>query len=181
MFLHGTGRRRDARVAVEIPVEVDRALVEDGSHHLVGLPQTGDRAGSSPLDAVLLEHRDVADAEHDLGAPPTEFVERGGELGNVGRLPHVDRRDAGAEPDALRALGGGGEQEPGVLVVDLVGAVTGVVAEPVGHRDRIQELGRGLLGKQLEAEEHEAASLTRPARGKGAAASPLLATMRARR
>ena len=69
VFLHWAGCRRHAGVAVEVALEVDRALVEDRSHHLVRLAQAGDRTGSTPLDAVLLEHRDIADAEDDLGAP----------------------------------------------------------------------------------------------------------------
>ena len=61
------------------------------------------------IDAVLLEHRGVADPEHDLGPPFAQLVERGCELSDVGRLPHVDRRDAGAESDPPGALGDGGK------------------------------------------------------------------------
>jgi hypothetical protein len=100
----------------------------------------------------LLEHRDVADPEHDLGATVAQLVERGCELSHVGRLAHVDRRDAGTEPNPLGALGECCEQQPGVLVVDLVGAVAGVVAEPVGQRSRIEQLACRLLGQHLEAE-----------------------------
>ena len=154
VFLHRTGCRRHPGVAVEVALEVDRALVEDRSHHLMRLAQPGDRTSSTPLDAVLLEHRDVADPEHDLGAPAAQLIERGSELSDIGRLPHVDRRHAGAESDPLGALRRGGEQKPGVLVVDLVGAVTPVVAEPIRERDRVQKLGRRLLGKHLEAQQH---------------------------
>jgi hypothetical protein len=121
---------------------------------VVGLAQASDRSGPAPLDAVLLEHRDVADPEHDLGPAVAQLVERGRELSHVGRLPHVDRRDAGPESDPLGALSEGGKQQPRVLVVDLVGAVAGVVAEPICERGRFQELGRRLLGKHLEAEQH---------------------------
>ena len=96
VFLHGPGCRRHAGVAVEVTLEVDRALVEDRPHHLVRLAQAGDRTRPTPLDAVLLEHRDVADAEHDLGAPAAQLVERGRQLSDVGRLPHVDRSHARA-------------------------------------------------------------------------------------
>ena len=154
VLLDGPGRGRDSGVAVEVALEVDRALVEEGAHDVVGLAQASDRSCPAPLDAVLLEHRDVADPEHDLGPAVAELVERGCELSDVGRLPHVDRRDAGAEADPLGALGEGGEQQPGILVVDLVGAVAGVVAEPVGQRSRIEQLLRRLLGQHLEAEEH---------------------------
>jgi hypothetical protein len=86
VLLDGTGRRGDALVTVEIAREVDRALVEDGAHHLMRLPQPTDRARSAPLDAVLLEHRDVADPEHDLRAAAAELVQRGSQLGDVGGL-----------------------------------------------------------------------------------------------
>ncbi len=132
VLLHRPGRGRDSGVVVEIPLEVDRTLVEEHAHDVVGLAQASDRSRPAPLDAVLLEHRDVADPEHDLGPTVAQLVERGCELSDVGRLPHVDRRDAGAEPDPLGALGECAKQQPRILVVDLVGAVAGVVAKPVG-------------------------------------------------
>jgi hypothetical protein len=109
VLLHGPGCGGHAGVAVEVTLEVDRAIVEDCSHHLVRLPQAGDRTVPTPLDAVLLEHRDIADAEDDLGAPAAQLVERRCELSDVGRLPHVDGRHARTEPDPLGALRGGGE------------------------------------------------------------------------
>ncbi|MEA2495403.1 MAG: hypothetical protein QOJ29_3314 [Thermoleophilaceae bacterium] len=154
VFLDWTGCRRHAGVAVEVALEVDRALVENRPHHLVSLAKPGDRPGSTPLDAVLLEHRDVADAEDDLGTPAAQLVECRCELSDVGRLPHIDRRHARPEPDPLRALRGGSEQEPCVLVVDLVGAVARVIAKLVRKLDRSQKLGSWLLGKHLEAEQH---------------------------
>jgi hypothetical protein len=39
-------------------------------------------------------------------------------------------------------------------VVDLVGAVTPVIAKLVRERDRVQKLRRRLLGEHLEAELH---------------------------
>ena len=48
-------------------------------------------------------------------------------------------------------------------MVDLVGAVTGVVAEPVGRRDCIHELRHRLLGKHLEADSHTAEPIRRQA------------------
>jgi hypothetical protein len=41
VFLHGTRCRGHAGVAVEVALEVDRGVVEDGSHHLVRLAQAG--------------------------------------------------------------------------------------------------------------------------------------------
>ena len=123
---------------------------------MVGLAQTSDRPCPAPLDTVLLEHRDVADSEHDLGPTIAQLVERRCKLSHVGRLPHVDRRDAGAESNPLGALGEGREQQPGILVVDLVGAVAAVIAQPISERDSFQEFRRRLLRKHLEAQQHAA-------------------------
>lgn len=70
MLLHGPGRSRDSGVAVEIALEVDRTLVEEGALDLVGLAQADDRSCPAPLDAVLLEHRDVADPNTTSAQPP---------------------------------------------------------------------------------------------------------------
>jgi aryl-alcohol dehydrogenase-like predicted oxidoreductase len=47
-----------------------------------------------------------------------------------------------------------GEQQARVLVVDLVGAIAGVVAEPISQGSGIEQLLRRLLGQHLEAEKH---------------------------
>jgi len=67
------------------------------------------RPRPAPLDAVLPEHCDVADPENDLGPTVAQLIERGRELRDVGRLAHIDRRDAGAEADPLRSLSEGGK------------------------------------------------------------------------
>jgi hypothetical protein len=58
----------------------------------------------------------------------------------------------------------GNEQQPPVLVVDLVGAVAGVEAKLIRHLNRSNELLRRLLRDQLQTHLHPRASLTRPAR-----------------
>jgi hypothetical protein len=54
----------------------------------------------------------------------------------------------------------GREEQPGVLVVDLVGAIAAVVAELIGERDGVEQFFRPLLGEHLEADPHCTASLT---------------------
>jgi hypothetical protein len=68
LFLNRTSCRGDTGLAVELAPEVDRPPVEEGAHHAVRFTQARDWARSTPLDDVLLEHRDVADPKDDLGA-----------------------------------------------------------------------------------------------------------------
>jgi hypothetical protein len=120
----------------------------------VGFAQACHRSGAPPLHAVLLEHCDVADAEDDLRTTPAHLIQRRRELRDVGRIAHVDRRDAGPEPDPLRPIGQSAEQYPRVLVVDLIRAVARVIAEFVREHRRSGEFFHRLLRDQLEAYAH---------------------------
>ena len=125
----------------------------------MSLAQARDRAGPAPSDAVLLEHGEVADAQDHLGAAAAQLIERGSKLSDIGRIAHVDRGDAGTEADPLGSARRGREHHPGILVVDLVGAVAGVVAELVRQLRRPEELLHRLLRDQLQAHLHALASL----------------------
>lgn len=120
----------------------------------MGLAKSGDRPGATPFHAVLLKHRDVAYSEDDLRATVAELVEGRRQLGHIGRVAYEYRRHAWAEPHIPRRLGRGSEQQPGILMIDLVGAVARVVAELVGDLDRIEKLAGRLLWQHLEAREH---------------------------
>jgi hypothetical protein len=58
----------ETRITVKLALEVDAALSEEHAHDLVRFTETRERPGALPADAVLLEHREVADGEDDLGA-----------------------------------------------------------------------------------------------------------------
>ena len=155
VLLDRPGCGADAGIGVEVAGEVDRALVENRAHDLVCLAQVGNRTCALPLHPILLQHCDVADPEDDLGPPIAELVEGRGQLRDVGRVAHVDGRDARSQPDSLGLPRAGGEQHPAVLVVDLVGAVAAVEPQFVGNPDRIQKLMGWLLGQHLKACQHE--------------------------
>src|SRR6266508_2748894 len=73
----------EPRVPVELPVEVDAPVGQEPAHDLVSLAETVKRSGARPVDAVLIEHRDVADREDDLGATARKLIEG---RGNVAML-----------------------------------------------------------------------------------------------
>jgi len=78
-----------------------------------------------PLDPVLLERGEIPHTQDDLGAAAAQLVERGGKLSDMGRIAHVDRGGTRTETDPFGPARRGHEQQPGVLVVNLVGAVAG--------------------------------------------------------
>jgi len=153
-LLHRPSRRRHASIAEEVTLEVDRPLVEQRTDDLVRFAQPPDRASPAPFDPELLEHRDVADAQDHLGPTAAELVQRGRQLRNVARVTREDRSDARTEADALGPVRSGREQQPSVLVVDLVGAVARVIAQAVRDLDRREQFARGLLGYQLQTDLH---------------------------
>src|SRR5581483_12361465 len=55
-----------AAVAVELAVEVDRALVEERPQHVMGLAEPGERARGAVSGPVLLEHPEVPDRVAEL-------------------------------------------------------------------------------------------------------------------
>jgi len=67
-LLHRPRGREESRVPVELALELDPSVSEEPAHDLVRLPEAGERPGALPADAVLLEHREVADGEDNLGA-----------------------------------------------------------------------------------------------------------------
>src|SRR6266508_904694 len=68
----------EPRVPVELTLEVDAPVGQEPAHDLMRFAEAGERPGALPLDSVLVEHREVADGEDDLGAAARELVERGG-------------------------------------------------------------------------------------------------------
>ena len=98
-LLHRPRCSGDTRVAEEVALEVDRALVEQGADHVDGFAQACDRARPAPLDPVLLERGEVADPQDHLGSAAAQLIERAGKLGDIGRIAQVDGGDTGTETD----------------------------------------------------------------------------------
>ena len=69
-----------SRVPVELTQKVNAAIGQERAHHLVRFAKTGKRPGALPLDAVLIEQRQVADGENDLGATARKLIEGRGLL-----------------------------------------------------------------------------------------------------
>ena len=105
---HGLARQEPRDHVDRVGHAVALRLGIDAEHHRVGREQSG------------------AEAEH--GAPARLVVELHDAVGDHERMVIGQRDDAGAEPDAARALGGGGDEELG-LAVDLVAAGM-VLADP---------------------------------------------------
>ena len=155
-------------------MEVDRAFVEQRPNHAMGLTQPGDGASPVPLDPVLLERGEIPDTQDHLGPAAAQLVEGGGKLSDRGRIPQIDGGDTRTEADPFGAARGGREHHPGVLVVDLVGAVAGVVAKRVRSLGRCKELLRRLLRNELETHPHRELAVVVIVRGvpQGAAPTP---------
>lgn len=71
---------KESRVPVELTLEVDAPVGQEPAHDLMRFAETGERPSALPLDSVLLEHREVADGEHDLSAPARKLIEGRGLL-----------------------------------------------------------------------------------------------------
>lgn len=157
-LLDRAGEGEQAVVLVELTVEGDRALVEEGADDLDALDHPGQRFRGGPVDLVLTQQPEVAAAQHDLGAAAGEFVEGGGRLGDERRLPQHDAREARPEPDLAGVGRGRREEQPEVLVPGLVRGVAGVEPELVGELDGPQRLVEGVVGQHRVAELHQISS-----------------------
>jgi hypothetical protein len=129
-------------------------MVKDRPYDRNCLAQTRERAGALPGDPVLVEHREVSNPAHDLSAPLRELVPCRGQLRDVRRVTQEDRRHARPQTDLPRARRYRGKDEPDVLVVDLIGAVTGLQPQRVRERDHLKQLVRRLFRQQLQAKTH---------------------------
>ena len=99
-----TGRAavRDARVAEEVSLEVDRALVEqacESRHELhAAAPSAGVPRHSIPYWSSMAR---FPIPRTTSARPSTQLVESGGELSHVRRIAHVERGDARTEANCL--------------------------------------------------------------------------------
>ena len=123
----------DPPVAVEVTLEVDGALVEEGAHHVVGITQPGDRSRAFPSMPYCSSIAILPIPKTTSARPPLSWSRVAAELGDAGRVPQQIGETQGPSR-LLRALGDGGEKEPGVPVVHFVSAVGGVITETVGRR-----------------------------------------------
>src|ERR1700735_2994855 len=98
MLLYRSGHAADARIGIEVTIEVDRAFVENGPHDVMSFAKSSDRPVRAPFHAVLFEHRDIAESEDDLCATATQFVEGCRQLGDVAWIAHQNWRYARAKP-----------------------------------------------------------------------------------
>ena len=178
VLLHRPRRSADARIPEEVALKVDRALVEQRADHAMGFAQPADRAAAVPLDPVLLEHGEIAQTQDDLRAAAAQLVKRGGKLSDMGRITQIHRRDTRTETDPLGPTRHRPEEQPGVLVIDLIRPIARVEAKLVCRLRCSNELLGGLLRDQLQAHLHPSASLTRPARTRVGSATPHRATRR---
>jgi hypothetical protein len=89
---------------------------------------------------VLLEQREVAGAEEELGSPAGELIQGGSLLGDDRRISEDHARDFWPQANPRRSCCCGGEQRPHVLVVRLVGAVAGPEAELLEELDDVEKL-----------------------------------------
>ncbi len=97
---------------VEVAVEGDRAVVQERADDLHPLDGARQRLHLLPVDAVLRQQPEVATGQDDLGPPAGELVERGGGLGDEGRLAQGHGGDAGPQADLRRLVRRRGEQQP---------------------------------------------------------------------
>src|SRR5918994_4707906 len=89
----------------------------------------------------------ISPASSKLRGPPAGELVQGGQLmGDQGRVAQDHVGDVGAHADVAGLVGGGGEQQPHVLVVDLVDAVAGVEAQLVGGLDHVDRVTQGVVG-----------------------------------
>src|SRR6185436_16665928 len=100
--LDGAREREETAVPVELPLEVDRALVEERAHDMVRLLDARERLDVRPLDPVLREEAEVADREDAFGPPARQLIECRQGLADECRLTQADGREARAEADVLR-------------------------------------------------------------------------------
>jgi hypothetical protein len=154
----GRSGREEPGVGVELALEVDRALVEEGAKDVMRLAQPSDRLHPLQPNAVLLQHREVPGREDELGPAVGELVERGDLLRDDGRILEDHVRDLGSHPESGGTARGGRKERPHVLVVRLVGAVAAPEPELVHELDGRERLLQGLLGDQLVAEAHSRSS-----------------------
>ena len=89
--LDRAGEREETAVAVELPLEVDRALVEERAHDMVRLLHARERLDVRPLDPVLREEAEVADREDASARPPVSSSSVAERLTDECRLAQADR------------------------------------------------------------------------------------------
>ena len=92
-------------------------------------------------------------------ACPGELVQGGQLLGDQGRVAQDHVGDVGPHADVAGLVGRGREQQPHVLVVDLVDAVAGVEAQVVGGLDHVDRVAKGIVGGLHVAEPDHRAPL----------------------
>ena len=142
VLLDRSGEGPEPGVLEVLAIVADGAGVEQRSHDLAGLDDPRQRLHPGRVDAVLGEHRDVAEADHDLGTAVGQLVEGRRHLRDMGRVAEDDVRDVGAHPDPSGLVGCGGEQEPHVLpprLVDRVGGVEPALVRCLDDRDGLVE------------------------------------------
>src|SRR6185437_2046225 len=89
------------------------------------------------------------------------LVERGRLLRDQRRVAQDDAADLRAEANAARPRGSRPEQDPHVLVVRLIGAVTAPEAQVVSEAYDVDQFGQRVFWQELQAEIHRSPRVSR--------------------